>query len=108
MGAPRGTVEWGETLRATLARELLEEGGVESFEIERLVGVYSRPDRDPRFHAVTVVALCRIAAPTRRPMNALEIREVRLFTDDEVPEPLAMQMSDMLRAAGEGGAAVVE
>jgi 8-oxo-dGTP diphosphatase len=81
---------------------------VEAFEMERLVGVYSRPDRDLRFHAVTVVALCRVALPTRPPMNSLEIREARLFADDAIPEPLAMGMSDMLRAARDGGAAMLE
>jgi len=105
---PGGTLEWGETLRTALGRELLEEAGVESFEVERLVGVYSRPDRDIRFHAVTVVALCSVAAPVRPPMNELEIREVGLFAADAIPDPLAMGMSDMLRAAREGGAATFE
>ncbi len=60
---PGGTVEWGETLRSTFDRELLEEAGVTEAVFERVVGVYSRPDRDPRFHAVTVVVTARIAAP---------------------------------------------
>jgi 8-oxo-dGTP diphosphatase len=105
---PGGTLEWGETLASALGRELLEEAGVESFSVDRLVGVFSRPDRDIRFHAVTVVVACQVEAPARPPMNSLEIREVRLFTDDELPEPLAMGMSDMLRAAREGGAATFE
>jgi 8-oxo-dGTP diphosphatase len=107
---PGGTLEWGETLRDALRRELREEAGVESFRFERLVGVFSRPDRDPRFHAVTVVAQVTAEAPTRAPMNALEIREVGLFADADVPD-LAMGMNDMLNAAREviaGGAAVVE
>ncbi len=107
---PGGTLEWGETLRDGLRRELKEEAGVESFEIERLVGVFSRPDRDPRFHAVTVVAACRVGVPVRPPMNGLEIRDVKLFADTDVPD-LAMGMNDMLKAAREvmaGGLAVVE
>jgi len=104
---PGGTLEWGETLQQALGRELREEAGIESFELERVVGVYSRPDRDLRFHAVTVVALCKVRAPTRLPMNSLEIREVGFFAGDDVPE-LAMGMSDMLRAARDGGAVVLE
>ena len=46
---PGGTVEWGETLQETFTRELLEEAGVVGATFERVVGVYSRPDRDPRF-----------------------------------------------------------
>src|SRR6185295_17731149 len=66
---PGGTVEWGETLRTTFDRELLEEAGVTEATFERVVGVYSRPDRDPRFHAVTVLVSARVAEPSRPPMN---------------------------------------
>lgn len=99
---PGGTVEWGETLRTTLTREMLEEAGVTEATFERIVGVYSRPDRDPRFHAVTVVVKARVAAPSRPPMNPLEIREARLFREDELPR-LALGMDDMLAAARRGG-----
>ncbi len=107
-GLPGGTLEWGETLLSALGRELREEAGIESFELERVVGVYSRPDRDLRFHAVTVVVLCKVKTPSRLPMNSLEIRDVALFADADVPEPLAFGMSDMLRAAREGGPTVLE
>jgi 8-oxo-dGTP diphosphatase len=96
---PGGTLEWGETLRDSIARELVEEAGVTEAVFERVVGVYSRPDRDPRFHAVTVVVAMRTAEPSRPPVNPLEIREVRLFRDDELPSEMAMHMGDMLAAA---------
>jgi len=104
---PGGTLEWGETLRATVVRELREEAGVERCRVGRLVGVFSRPDRDPRFHAVTVVVECAIDAPPGRPANPLEIREARLFSTDELP-PLAMGMQDMMAAALRSQDAVVE
>lgn len=105
---PGGTLEWGETLRTSLARELEEEAGVTRVEFERVVGVYSRPDRDPRFHAVTIVVTAKIAAPEKPPMNPLEIREARLFREDELPEGMAMQMDDFLAAARRGDAAELE
>ncbi len=95
---PGGTLGWGETLRSCIVRELEEEAGVTSCEIGRLVGVYSRPDRDPRLHGVTVVVECLVGAPVRPPSNPLEITEVGLFSIDELPGPLAMGMEDMLRA----------
>jgi 8-oxo-dGTP diphosphatase len=105
---PGGTLEWGETASATLVRELLEEAGVERCTLGRLVGVYSRPDRDSRFHAVTVVVECAIEPPARPPINPLEIREARLFHDAELPKELAFGMQDMLAVARTGGAPVLE
>jgi 8-oxo-dGTP diphosphatase len=88
-------------------RELKEEAGVERCKIVRLVGVFSRNDRDPRFHAVTVVVECQIDPPACDPVNPLEITEVRLFAPWELPR-LAMGMQDMLDAALRGGDPVVE
>src|SRR3954469_3540253 len=73
---PGGTLEWGETLRDCLARELEEEAGVTKSEVKRLVGAFSAPERDPRFHAVPVVVECLVESPTQEPVNPLEITEV--------------------------------
>jgi len=105
---PGGTLEWGETLRQGLARELLEEAGVTRFDLQRVVGVYSRPDRDPRFHAVTVVVVVTVEPPTQAPQNPLEIREARLFREDELPTRLAMHMDDLLAAARRAGETELE
>jgi 8-oxo-dGTP diphosphatase len=95
---PGGTLEWGEELRPALVRELEEEAGVVGARLGRVVGVFSRPDRDVRFHAVTVVVTAHVDEPVKPPKNALEITEVRLFHEADVPAELAMGMTDMLRA----------
>lgn len=105
---PGGTLEWGETLRVGLERELLEEAGVVGSRLERVVGVYSAPDRDPRFHAVTVLVRCSIDLPVKGAMNPLEIREVKLFAEADLPAELAMGMQDMLVAARAGGETILE
>jgi 8-oxo-dGTP diphosphatase len=105
---PGGTLEWGETLPVGLEREMLEEAGVTRMEIERVVGVYSRPDRDPRFHAVTIVVRCLVDEPTKQPKNAMEIKEVGLFPEAELPPAMAMGMEDMLRDARGNGPTVFE
>jgi 8-oxo-dGTP diphosphatase len=99
---PGGTLEWGETLRAAISRELGEETGATVLSLGRLVGVYSAPERDARFHAVTVLIEAAVSPPDRPPENPLEILEVRAFTDDELPRELAFGMKDMLDDARAG------
>lgn len=105
---PGGTLEWGETLRTALDRELEEEAGVTTMSLERVVGIYSRPDRDPRFHAVTIVVRVLVEPPTKAPHNPLEIRESKLFREDELPKELAMAMDDLFAAARRGGETELE
>src|SRR5438034_3108864 len=50
---PGGHVELDEGTEAAMVREFIEETGLQ-VEIERLVGVYSDPRRDPRGHTVSV------------------------------------------------------
>jgi 8-oxo-dGTP diphosphatase len=96
---PGGTLEWGETLRHAIGRELAEEAGVEVLELGALSGVYSAPERDARFHAVTVVVHARVSEPLRPPDNPAEIGEVGLFSDAELPARLAHGMTVMLEHA---------
>lgn len=105
---PGGTLEWGETLRETAVREVAEEAGAVVTKLRRVTGVYSRPDRDPRFHAVTICVVADIEAQVRGPKNALEIREARLFDLADVPKPLSMQLDDMLAHALTGEEAELE
>jgi 8-oxo-dGTP diphosphatase len=107
-GLAGGTLAWGETLHECLAREMAEEAGVVRCDVLRIVAVLSRPERDPRFHGVTVVVECRVDPPVREPSNPLEIREVRLFKAADVPAELAMGMQDALHAAMSGKALPLE
>jgi len=93
---PGGTLEWGETLRHGIERELLEEAGVRLIELGGISGVYSRPDRDPRFHAVTIVVHATVTDPERPPDNPIEIREVACFAEADLPAEMGMGMRDML------------
>ncbi len=99
---PGGTLEWGETFKEMLPRELMEEAGVELLEAGELLGLYSNPQRDPRFHAVTAVVAAKVSAPVRPPMNPLEILEVKAFDVASLPSPLSHGMSDVLNRALSG------
>lgn len=51
---PGGFVEYGEKLENAVVREFQEETGLE-VRVERLLGIYSDPARDPRGHMVSAV-----------------------------------------------------
>lgn len=53
---PGGFVEIGEAVEDAARRELKEETGLNAINLA-LVGVYSRPDRDPRGHVCSVAFL---------------------------------------------------
>jgi 8-oxo-dGTP diphosphatase len=56
---PGGFVEYGETVEEAARRELNEETGV-SVNSQRLVGIYSQSNRDPRGHVVSVAFLMKV------------------------------------------------
>ncbi len=95
-GLPGGTLEWGETLRVALDRELEEEAGVVDLELVRVLGAWSRPSRDPRFHAVTIGVECVVEPPNKGPKNPLEIREAKLFALEDMPQELAFEQQDIV------------
>jgi 8-oxo-dGTP diphosphatase len=99
---PGGTLEWGETLVNAARRELLEEAGVDMSDPVELCGVYSGPERDYRFHAVTVLVSARVSTPHRAPRNSLEIAEVGLFETCDLPASLSLNMTDLLADARAG------
>lgn len=53
---PGGHVDYGETVETAIKREMREELGVE-VKIKKIIGVYSDPKRDPRYHAISVIYL---------------------------------------------------
>jgi 8-oxo-dGTP diphosphatase len=99
---PGGTLEWGETLSQGAIRELAEEAGADLIGACELFNVYSRPERDYRFHAVTILVTATVSEPTRSPNNALEIADVGLFARADLPPALSMGMSDMLNDVLQG------
>ena len=78
---PGGFCEWGETTEECCAREMLEETGV-TVRVEKLLGVYSDPKRDPRGHTVTVLYAAR---PVRgEAKGSDDAAEARWFTRKEI------------------------
>src|SRR6202162_1116448 len=89
---PGGSVDIGETVEQAAVREALEETSLE-VELRALLGVYSRPDRDPRGQTVTVVYIGRGHGTPRARDDA---KEIGLFAPIEPPAPLAFDHAEIL------------
>jgi 8-oxo-dGTP diphosphatase len=81
---PGGLIDWGEDIPTAAKRELFEETGLELLSIQRLVGVYSSFDRDPRIHSISI--LLEVQAKGKLQSRDLdEILDVRAFRVEEIP-----------------------
>ncbi len=89
---PGGFVDYGETVEETGVREAKEETGLD-VELTRLLGVYSDPDRDPRFHTVSTVFVARASGT---PVGLDDAAEARVFTRDNLPDDLAFDHRSIL------------
>ncbi len=78
---PGGFVEVGESCEEALIREMKEETGLD-VEIIKLLGVYSQPDRDPRFHTVSITYLCKAYG---EPVASSDAKKVNIFKLEEIP-----------------------
>ncbi len=103
---PGGIVQRGEDIAAAARRELREETGLEIVAIERLVGVYSDRDRDPRLHSICI-ALAADACGDLRVWDTHEIAEVRAFALTDIPAGLAHDHDRQIHDYSHGRSAVV-
>lgn len=83
---PGGFIDDGEQAEIAAIREMKEETSLD-VELQGLLGVYSRPDRDPRQHTMSVVYV-------GRPLNPEAIRagddagQAAFFRLDQLPSPI--------------------
>ena len=64
-------------------------------EIEKLLGVYSKPNRDKRFHCVSCVFICKAYGT---PKAADDAKEVYIYKTEDIPfEKLVFDHEEILK-----------
>jgi 8-oxo-dGTP diphosphatase len=77
---PGGFVDFGETVEQAAIREAKEETSLD-VELRALLGIYSRPDRDPRGQTITVVAKALALFDPRHPPSPLAFDHAEILAD---------------------------
>lgn len=90
---PGGFVELGETTVEAVVREVEEETGLQT-RVDRLVGVFSDPNRDPRGHTVSIAyGLEPVGGTLAAGSDASDV----VLIDPERPPALAFDHNEIVR-----------
>ena len=81
LALPGGFVEVGERVEEAAVREMKEETGLD-VKLSGLLGVYSDPKRDPRFHVVSVVW---IGDAEGEPKAGSDAKIARVYKLEDIP-----------------------
>jgi 8-oxo-dGTP diphosphatase len=93
---PGGFVDIGETVESACIREAKEETNVD-VEIKDMIGVFSKPDRDPRGHTVTIAYLCEPRTKNQQPQAKDDALDLDIFELDKIESlELAFDHKDII------------
>lgn len=91
---PGGFVDEGESVEHAAIREMKEETGLD-VKLTGLLGVYSRPDRDPRQHTISTVFIGEPVDPVALKAGD-DAAEAVFYPLDKLPEPIVFDHLDVL------------
>lgn len=89
---PGGFVDYGESLEEAAMREAMEETGLDLDNLKQF-RAYSKPNRDPRQHNISIVFT---AEAKGTPLAGDDAKRVRLFSADNLPAPLCFDHAQII------------
>lgn len=92
---PGGFVEYGEKTEDSVIREVFEETGLKT-NVNKLIAVYSDPNRDPRGHTITVVY--KLDVNSVKLKSGDDASDVKFFDVDQLP-PLSFDHDKIIKNA---------
>ena len=81
LAIPGGFVDVGESTENAVIREMKEETTLD-VKVKKLLGVYSDPLRDKRFHVVSTVYICRA---TGVPKGCDDAKSAKIYAIKDIP-----------------------
>lgn len=90
---PGGFVDYGESLETAAVREAKEETSLDVHLLSQM-GAYSDPERDPRFHTISVVFIAKAEGVPEAADDAVKIG---VFRRESLPEDLAFDHGKILQ-----------
>ncbi len=91
---PGGFIDEGESVEEAAIREMKEETNLD-VDLLGIVGVYSKPDRDPRFHTMTITFAGK--AKDISQLNAGDdAATAKFYSLDNIPSPLCFDHGKMV------------
>lgn len=89
---PGGIVEFGEKVENSAIREAKEETNLD-VKLNKIIGVYSGPNRDPRGHYISITFISEGKGELEAGTDA---KEAKIFKINKIPEKLAFDHNKIL------------